>query len=569
MVFPKDGISQYIENTADYFPPANYQVLLSFYRSLQLESDPSASQFIPLSSVAQRGRNTKLFAVGILPPVQNVTGRLIDRTASLSVRDLTGVAPDTFLTDPHPDGNPEVLSPQLNTELDPARQRVINAAAGELGNSEWTRYVGVVEPRPPSQRVSWCGIFATWAMQEAGYNTHWELGKGIRPPMSTTQNPKPGDIAYFGGELHHYAIVESIEGNIINTIDGNSQGRKVARNSRPRSSIRAFFSLDSVDQGAPSNLSVPEEPNPVGYDTSTTLNWHGGGRRSAKEAAQSQAETEDVDIQFTEEGLKLLDRQRNMIRLAQDAARRMAQAPPLRFLVNPNKFSVKAQKIVSDGNWSRNGPIIEFWGDDQDKISGSGQVAAFYALDKNPLSGGGGGPGLTRNARNASQAWQNFQSLWLIYKNNGGLYLNHSDIGQSERDIVLSTVGSVYIYYDNILYIGAFDSFNVRETDTKPFTVEYDFEFSVRAAFLLELPADYNYSSKAAEFTDRNARGLPTRSTRQPESTVSRDSRVITARQALVDAQDEAAGTDTPGVRQANQQLFEANEQSRAENGGT
>ncbi len=89
-------------------------------------------------------------------------------------------------------------------------------------------------------------------------------------------------------------------------------------------------------------------------------------------------------------------------------------------------------------------------------------------------------------ARNYSAAWQNFQSLYLFYKNNGGLYTK--DLSSSNQAQNLSLVGSVYIYYDSILYIGAFDSFSISEADTAPHSADYSFEFTVRAAFLLDNP---------------------------------------------------------------------------------
>jgi len=139
---------------------------------------------------------------------------------------------------------------------------------------------------------------------------------------------------------------------------------------------------------------------------------------------------------------------------------------------------VKGEKIVNDGNWGRNGPIIEYWGDNQDKISGSGKSGGFYAIDVTNANG----PGITRWARNFSASWQNIQSLYLLYRSNGALFLKD---GLAPSFLNLSLVGSIYIYYDGTLYIGSFDSFNLTEDASAPFTAEYSFEFTVRAAFFL------------------------------------------------------------------------------------
>jgi hypothetical protein len=167
----------------------------------------------------------------------------------------------------------------------------------------------------------------------------------------------------------------------------------------------------------------------------------------------------------------------------------MANSPPLRMLVNPKSFSVKGEKIVADGNWGRNGPIIEHWGNNQDKISASGKVTGFYAVSVEDA----GGPGLTRMARNFSQAWQNFQSLYLFYKNNGALYTK--DFASGNNQVNLSLVGSIYIYYDNILYIGSFDNFSISEEDSAPFSMDYSYDFTVRAAFLLDQPDTLTYGT--------------------------------------------------------------------------
>jgi hypothetical protein len=174
----------------------------------------------------------------------------------------------------------------------------------------------------------------------------------------------------------------------------------------------------------------------------------------------------------------------------QQTLQAMAETPPLRMLVNPSSFSVKSDKIVADSGWSRNGAtIIEHWGNNQEKISASGKLAGYYAIDAlNAV-----GPGLTRTARNFSQSWQNFQSLVTFYANNGGIHLKDMSTGGQERN--LSMLGSIYLYYDNTLYIGSFDSLNVSESETTPHTTDYSFEFTARAIFLMDgpSPSDQTY----------------------------------------------------------------------------
>jgi hypothetical protein len=219
--------------------------------------------------------------------------------------------------------------------------------------------------------------------------------------------------------------------------------------------------------------STPEAP-------ATT--WCQNGAPMSEEAKRREGILGPTGYNSTRLGQMYMDRQRAQIQETQLAVERMRNTPPLKMLVNPNSWSVSHEKILSEGERSRVGPILQVWGSGQPKISASGKVPGFFSLSATDA----GGPGLTRHARNYSAGWQNFQSLYTIYRNNGRVWLqDHMGPGNTMN---LSLVGSVYIYYDNTLYLGSFDSLNITESDTAPFSVEYQFEFSVRAMFLLDRP---------------------------------------------------------------------------------
>jgi hypothetical protein len=70
--------------------------------------------------------------------------------------------------------------------------------------------------------VSWCGIFATWAvMTGGGTSGTWDSGSRCSAMSKITSNPKPGDVGYFTANSHH-CIIASVNGDQIETIDGNS-----------------------------------------------------------------------------------------------------------------------------------------------------------------------------------------------------------------------------------------------------------------------------------------------------------------------------------------------------------
>ncbi len=74
----------------------------------------------------------------------------------------------------------------------------------------------------PNGLVSWCGIFATWAVMTGGGNCGtWDGGSRCSAMSKVTRDPKPGDVGYFEKNAHH-CIIASVNGNQIETIDGNS-----------------------------------------------------------------------------------------------------------------------------------------------------------------------------------------------------------------------------------------------------------------------------------------------------------------------------------------------------------
>jgi hypothetical protein len=132
----------------------------------------------------------------------------------------------------------------------------------------------------------------------------------------------------------------------------------------------------------------------------------------------------------------------------------------------------------------RTGNVVHTWFEQPIKINASGVSAAQYAIAAD-LSGG-----LTNYNRLHSLSYMNLMSLLLIYKNNGMVY------GQSGTwdEGVIILPGAVYIYYDDRLYIGSFDSFGITDDATKPHNLTYNFSFTVRYDMDLDLGLDATMS---------------------------------------------------------------------------
>ncbi len=138
--------------------------------------------------------------------------------------------------------------------------RVLKIAGGELGTKEspadsnvckYSRWYPMVGP--------WCAMFVSWVLDKAGIDgyKHAYTPAGAELFKSQgrwTQNPRPGDVAYFDfpdslPRIQHVGFVEKVGGGVITTIEGNTSsgasgsqdnGGGVFRRERARSLIVGF-----------------------------------------------------------------------------------------------------------------------------------------------------------------------------------------------------------------------------------------------------------------------------------------------------------------------------------------
>jgi len=74
-----------IEDTAALYPPWVYDLLTFQRASWETSADELSDQFIPLTTVQQRSpQDAKVFVIGLIPPSATVTGRLLDRSATIA-----------------------------------------------------------------------------------------------------------------------------------------------------------------------------------------------------------------------------------------------------------------------------------------------------------------------------------------------------------------------------------------------------------------------------------------------------------------------------------------------------
>jgi hypothetical protein len=175
----------------------------------------------------------------------------------------------------------------------------------------------------------------------------------------------------------------------------------------------------------------------------------------------------------------------------------MRNIPQLLLLVNPQEFKRSHENTVDFGVKTRVGNVVHTWLEQPIKISASGQTASQFAVYAD-MTGG-----LTNYNRVHSLSYRNLMSLMALYKNNGALYdfPSGTDSGTGGKfgsvagDGSVMLTGAVFIYYDDHVYIGSFDSFSVTDDSGKPHNLAYSFAFTVRHDIHIDIGVDAQLSS--------------------------------------------------------------------------
>ncbi|HED36808.1 MAG TPA: hypothetical protein ENI76_00965 [Ignavibacteria bacterium] len=172
--------------------------------------------------------------------------------------------------------------------------------------------------------------------------------------------------------------------------------------------------------------------------------------------------------------VQLADEQRQIIAFKQTMALRkqiniINKTPPLVLLVNPSRFERNYEQGSDSSSKGRYSNIVQNWLERPMTINGGGVTSGQYIVNAE------GSGGLTNVLRVHSLSYASLLSLLMIYKNNGILYAGD----ESDRGIPILGM-SIFIYYDQHVYIGSFDTFSIADTADKPFHMSYEFRFKVR-----------------------------------------------------------------------------------------
>jgi len=135
------------------------------------------------------------------------------------------------------------------------RQRVVQAANGEVGQKRLEVYFADAAPQYVGRHAEWCGIFALWALHQAGLarSVQWKTGLGFVEvehadgpegrDFPRTTNPQPGDVAYYSEPYQHHAVVARVHGDQVDLINGNGSGGVVSLSTGPLAKATAYYSI--------------------------------------------------------------------------------------------------------------------------------------------------------------------------------------------------------------------------------------------------------------------------------------------------------------------------------------
>ncbi len=155
--------------------------------------------------------------------------------------------------------------------------------------------------------------------------------------------------------------------------------------------------------------------------------------------------------------------------------------------INPSSLSEtfsKKREVIQ----TRGGFVEQHWGDDLTDISAEQSTGAFVNI----------ATGLAAVTHQKTIAWDRYQDLVDLYRNNGAIY--HPLSGE----VLLQ--GWVLLMYDRGMYLGTFRNFSVTMTDTSPFAFNLSWSFKVEHT-IQQVPNVTRLSGTAPTIQQLNTQG--------------------------------------------------------------
>lgn len=497
-----DKLSVPLHNVMDYLGRLSLPSNLKF--AAPGESSVTGNTF---GTVIAARRNFKPFIVGLIPPDVPVNfipfKRVQDKVASLSTAGRTARTKDNLpLTSTGiSDGNKGLLKQsRQNVDLTTIRKMVYDSYVKQLGFQPSDTTVNLIVAHMCSES----GRYGNYVQSNCyNFGNIHASGKGNPPPqpkggtyyLSTDydENNQPYSV-YFKGFADSQTGVDYYVNTLARTwpntllassvdeynqaLQNGVEGRQYYQ-ANPKVYQRLldgqFNQLQKdVEKGKfGGQLSTPP-PDPTDTnDTGTEQN----PRFLMSTGSVTALETDPSGDRIGK--LVEYDPSRDdIVRQQTDALRYqigiIQNTPGLLMLVNPSNFTRSHENSVDNSVKGRKGNITHVWFERPISINGSGVTAGQYVISPD------GDGGITNELRVYSASYQNLLSLFTIYKTNGIIFSG----AESGSESGIRQLGySVFIYYDNHIYVGSFDSFEVQDSGSKPHNMSYSFKFNVRYDF--------------------------------------------------------------------------------------
>jgi hypothetical protein len=134
-----------------------------------------------------------------------------------------------------------------------------------------------------------------------------------------------------------------------------------------------------------------------------------------------------------------------------------------RFLVNPSNVQVTYNTVDSQ-SLTRSGWNFGVWGDDLVQVNMSGKTAGYYFAR-----------GLTEEYRTFSKSYRNIYDFQQLFENNGYWY-EGEDVSILGRKRI-KVHEDLQLVYQNFIWFGMFESFDVTSTADTPFLDTFKFSY--------------------------------------------------------------------------------------------
>jgi hypothetical protein len=499
-------LSNPLHNVMDYLGKLSLPSNLKF--AAPGESSVTGNTF---GTVIAARRNFKPFIVGLIPPDVPVNfipfKRIQDQVANLSVSQKNKITSNNLpLTSTGiSQGNKgDIKKTRTQTGTEEFRKAVRSAIIAQAGFQPSEEVInlitahackeqsGVITKNIPSWCYNYGNVHASGKGKDGGppsppkggtyflstdytrdktpYQVYYvgatDAETGVNLYVNTLVKSYPGTLVATTPEEYNNALLNGVGGRVYYEADPKEYGSSLDR-------LYTQLALDTANGKYGGQLSEPAQSPDNTNDTETEQNPRFLMSTGSVTSLESDPAGDRIGklVEYDPSRDVVVKQQ---IKALRDQIAIIQNTPGLLMLVNPSNFAMSHENSVDNSVKGRKGNITHVWFEKPISINGSGVTAGQYVISPD------GDGGITNELRVYSASYQNLLSLFAIYKTNGIIFSG----AESGAESGIRQLGySVFIYYDNHIYVGSFDSFEIQDSGSKPHNMSYSFKFNVRYDF--------------------------------------------------------------------------------------